>query len=106
MGASDRRKNNRQRKRLASGRLMTWKGDFIVDFSIIDMSEKGARLRLHERYRLPDMLRFFCDHDDSIWEGRLAWLRQPDMGIEFIRRLDQSPKSSSPSRYNYHYARS
>ena len=106
MGASDRRKGNRQRKRLASGRLMTWKGEFIVDVTIVDMSGKGARLRLHERHRLPDMLRLFCDHDDSLWEGRLAWLRQPDMGIEFIRRVDLTSKTPSPSLYNYQYARS
>ncbi len=81
--SGDKRTETRKRTRLRSGKILDGTGKFLIDCQIHNRSERGARLILFARVKLPRRIRLFSDLDGELLEGAVAWQRGQNVGVTF-----------------------
>jgi len=80
---ANRRRARRRRTRLRSGKVCTLDDLFLADCLIFDRSPMGVRIRLAQRTRLPELVKFFDDELRLLKVARIAWRRGNEVGMEF-----------------------
>jgi hypothetical protein len=90
----ERRREERQRTRLRSGKLIDLDGQFIVECQFSDMSPHGAKLRTMETPTLPDRFWLFDDYYKRALLARIAWRNGREIGVELITDPTVTPLDS------------
>jgi hypothetical protein len=76
-----------RRWRLQSGRISAGDGE-LVECTIIDMSETGARVRLGSERRLPARFYLIDEQDGVAYKARLVRSVGQEHGVELLRKFD------------------
>ncbi|REF86081.1 hypothetical protein DES32_2126 [Methylovirgula ligni] len=98
----DKRTEPRKRTRLRSGKILDGTNKFLIDCQINNRSERGARLILFARIKLPRRIRLFSDLDGELLEGAIAWQRGQNVGVTFPpqTRVNLTPAQITALRKN------
>lgn len=83
----ERRSKARQRV-LLSGVLTHGPAGMTLDCAVRDLSDTGARIRLTAPEDIWPPAALLILKTDQAYEARVAWRRDADIGLEFIRPLD------------------
>lgn len=76
----EKRRQQRRRTRLRSGKVLDRGNRFLVDATILDRSSGGLRLRLARDCPAPEFFHLFDDETGLIFSARIAWRRQALLG--------------------------
>lgn len=82
--SQERRKEERQRTRLRSGKIVGLDGRFIIECQFSDIGPRGAKLRTAETPTLPERFWLFDDYYGRALLARIAWRDSREMGVELI----------------------
>lgn len=80
----ERRREERQRTRLRSGKIVGLDGRFIIECQFADIAPHGVRLRTVEVPTLPERFWLFDDFYGHALLARVAWRNGGEMGVELI----------------------
>ncbi len=80
----ERRREERQRTRLRSGKIVDLDGRFVVECQFIDIAPHGAKLRIRESVYLSERFWLFDDYYARALLARLAWRKERELGVELI----------------------
>ncbi|CUW45718.1 hypothetical protein B3286c2_0843 [Brucella vulpis] len=80
----ERRREERQRTRLRSGKIVNLDGRFVVECQFIDIAPHGAKIRVREALYLPERFWLFDYHYARALLARLAWRKRREFSVEFI----------------------
>ena len=78
------RSEPRVRTRLRGGKLFDQHNKFLIDCSIFDRSNHGARLRLFAIKVLPARLRLYDEACKQVFDAEVAWARGQDVGLRLL----------------------
>ncbi len=95
----DKRKAPRRRV-LKEGKIVFADAMRVIDCTIRDMSEKGARLLVANTVGLPDTFNLFEKSTGLLYPARIAWRQRDAIGIEF-----DGPATNIHDPANKRYAR-
>lgn len=85
INAVDENKRIAKRSRVLKGaKLVNMNNWSLVDCTIRDISETGARLICGDQIAVANLFRFFVPTDNTIQDARVVWRRGELVGIEFI----------------------
>ncbi len=77
---SEKRRDQRRRTRLRSGKIFDRGNRFLIDATILDRSSGGLRLRLARDCPMPEFFHLFDDEAELVFAARVAWRRQAIVG--------------------------
>ena len=80
---ADRRGDQRRRTRLRSGKIITDKGQFVIECLIVDRSSFGGKLRLPKIWPLPARVMLYDDQSGELFHATVIWRRDRETGIRF-----------------------
>ena len=80
----ERRKEERQRTRLRSGKIIDLDGRFIIECQFCDIAPHGARLRVIEVPNLPERFWLFDDHYARAILAQIVWRQKREIGVRLI----------------------
>ena len=83
---ADRRRARRRRTRLRSGKILDLGNGFMIECQIYDRSEKGVRVRLLADIPAQPVIRLYEDDPERLCDARVAWRKDFELGLCFIRR--------------------
>jgi two-component system cell cycle response regulator len=95
----DKRKIPRRRV-LKEGKIVFADGLRVLDCTIRDMSEEGARLLIANTVGLPDNFQLFEKASGMLYPASIAWRQQNAVGVHF-----EGPASSIHDPANKRFAR-
>jgi hypothetical protein len=78
---------------LKGAKIVAMKQWTLVDCTVRDMSETGARIVCGDQMAVATEFRFLLPSENSIRDARVIWRRDDAIGIEFT-----SPKTRAPVR--------
>lgn len=81
--SQERRKEERQRTRLRSGKVIDLDGRFIIECQFSDIAPHGARLRITEFPSLPERFWLFDDHYARALLAQIVWREKREVGVQF-----------------------
>jgi hypothetical protein len=93
---SERRVHQRRRV-IKGGKVIFNRGQSIIDCSIRDLSNGGARLVMPDTTIMPHDFRLQM-HDGRILQCELRWARNGTFGVSFSGRLEAAPPFSEPAQ--------
>ena len=94
MQLNEAEENKRVAKRsrvLKGAKLVNMNNWSLVDCTIRDMSETGARLICGDQVAVANVFRFHVPSDNTIQQARVVWRRGELLGIEFIGEKTVAP---------------
>ena len=91
----DRRKSQRRRVHLRSGKLIDREGGFLSDCRVADLGKGGVALVLPAAITLPGALRFYDDCDGMMQEARIAWRENGALGLALTARVPAKGRRES-----------
>ena len=80
----ERRREERQRTRLRSGKIVGLDGRFIIECQFSDIAPHGAKLRTVEVPTVPERFWLFDDYYGRALLARVAWRDGREMGVELV----------------------
>ncbi|MGD0763618.1 MAG: PilZ domain-containing protein [Roseiarcus sp.] len=80
----DLRSEPRARTRLRSAKLFDQRNKFLVECSIFDRSNHGARLKLFAVTVLPARFRLYDEGCKQLFDAQIAWARGQDVGVRLL----------------------
>ena len=95
----DKRKTPRRRV-LKEGKIVFADGLRVIDCTIRDMSENGARLLIANTLGLPDTFRLYEKSSGLLYPASIAWRQSNAIGVHF-----KGPATSIHDAANKRYAR-
>ena len=69
---------------LKRGQVRIDGGKSLIDCTIRDLTETGAKLRFEDVFPLPLQFELFIVDTKSIWPARCAWQKGNEAGVEFL----------------------
>lgn len=88
--SNNKRAAHRQRV-LKSAKIVSMNQWSLIDCTVRDMSETGAKLMVADPMTIPNLCRFLLPADNTIRDARVAWRRDGSVGIEFIGEKEKAP---------------
>ena len=82
--SNERRRDIRHRAFLA-GKLYFNDRLNVVDCTIRDISDNGARLYIPQTVLIPDMVELHIPQKDQAWKALVTWRRGAEIGVEYQR---------------------
>jgi len=70
---------------LKRGQVRIDGGKSLIDCTIRDLTETGAKLRIEDAFPLPPLFELFIVDAKAVWPARNAWQKGVDVGVEFFR---------------------
>lgn len=100
----DRRRESRRRTRLRPGKLVTEGGQFLCDCTVVERSERGARIRALSPVDvlLPEDLFLFEEIESYKHRARIVWANGAELGLAFLSagiEVDTSERHRIAGRY-------
>jgi hypothetical protein len=68
---------------LKDGKIVMLNNWSVVDCTIRDQSENGARLRCRDPAAVPNVFRLLIPHDHTIRDAEVVWRRDDQVGVRF-----------------------
>jgi hypothetical protein len=87
--AIDSRAHPRIQTRL-TGRLLSQDGRYNCICTVADVSEGGARVRLHDYHLAPSRVFLFLAESGQFFECEVRWRRDGEVGLRFIDAVPSS----------------
>jgi hypothetical protein len=84
--SAERRREARLRTRLREGLLYEGRR-LVCDCVVIDRSRHGARIRTSRPLRSVQKLRFFDTYEQVLYEARVVWQKDTEVGLELAMRF-------------------
>lgn len=81
---SDDRRSNKRIKTLKTGQIIFDNKQCVMDCSVYDLSDTGARLRPNDLQILPEEFELKLS-DGRSFACKVSYVRAPDVGVGFIR---------------------
>ncbi len=78
--SNEKRKDQRRRTRLRSGKIVDRANRFLIEAAILDRSSSGLRLRLGRDCAIPESFHLFDDETELVFAARIVWRRQALVG--------------------------
>jgi hypothetical protein len=69
---------------LKRGQVRIDGGKSLIDCTIRDLSETGAKLRFENVFPLPAQFDLFIVDANAVWPARNAWQKGAEAGVEFL----------------------
>ncbi len=79
----DSRAEHRSRT-LKRGQVRIDGGKSLIDCTIRDLTETGAKLRFEDVFPLPQQFDLFIVDAKAVWPARSAWQKGNEAGVEFL----------------------
>ena len=70
---------------LKRGQVRIDGGKSLIDCTIRDLTETGAKLRFDDAFPLPPQFELFIVDAKAVWPARNAWQKGTEAGVEFFR---------------------
>ncbi len=70
---------------LKRGQVRLDGGKSLIDCTIRDLTETGAKLRFEDVFPLPQQFDLFIVDANAVWPARTAWQKGNETGVEFFR---------------------
>ena len=83
---ADRRRVQRRRTRLRSGKILDLANGFVIECQIYDRSEIGVRVRLLADIPRQSVIRLYEDDPERLRDARIVWRKDCELGLCFVRR--------------------
>jgi hypothetical protein len=80
---------------LKSAKIVSMNGWSVMDCTVRDLSDTGAKLLCADPLSIANVFRFLVPSDNSMRDARVVWRRDGMLGIEFT-----SEKIKAPLRKN------
>jgi PilZ domain len=71
----------------------------LIDCTVRDLSETGAKLLCADPLTIPNEFRFLLPAENTIREARVAWRRDGMVGIEFTSEKTKAPMRKLSSSF-------
>lgn len=96
LAGGERRDGARRRVRLRTGRALDGNGRFLCEATIVDLSQRGARLRLADPAALPATLWLYDEAAGLAVEARVARRTAQEAGLALgaWKRLEELPAAT------------
>jgi hypothetical protein len=103
----EKRRHQRRRTRLRSGKVLDDRNRFLIDAAILDRSSGGLRLRLARDWPVPEFFHLFDDETQLIFAARVAWRRQALLGalVDPGGPVDATPRQIAALRGKFYAMR-
>ena len=69
---------------LKRGQIKINGGKSLIDCTIRDLTETGAKLRFENVFPLPEQFELFIVDAKAVWPARSAWQKGTEAGVEFF----------------------
>ena len=89
--AEDNSRISRRSRVLKGAKLVHMKNWSLVDCTIRDMSETGARIICGDQYSVADEFRFLVPSDNTIQPAKVVWRKDNMLGIIFTGEKTRAP---------------
>lgn len=80
-----------RRRVLKAAKIVYANSTFVVDCTVRNMSDTGAKLRVDPSVQIPDTFQLFLKSDGLVYECVSKWRRNGELGVEFT----SAPRSVS-----------
>jgi PilZ domain len=91
MARSEDKRRARRMRTLKDGKIVTLNNRSVIDCSVRDWSETGAKIRCHDQAAVPNEFRLMMPADNSIRDARVVWRREDFLGILFTSQARTAP---------------
>jgi PilZ domain len=92
MNAADENNRISRRARVLKGaKLVDMRNWSLVDCTVRDMSDTGARIVCGDQFAIANEFRFLIPSDNTIQNARVVWRRGDLLGIEFVGEKSRAP---------------
>jgi PilZ domain len=96
----DEKRKTARRRVLKEGKIIFADGMRVIDCTIRDLSDSGARLLIASTVGIPDTFHLFEKSSGMIYPATVVWRQSSAIGVEF-----HGPPSSVHDSANRRYAR-
>jgi hypothetical protein len=90
MGTIDKRQAPRRRV-LKDGKIVLMNNWSVVDCSVRDISETGARIRCDNPSAVPNTFRLLMPFDNTIRDAQVVWRGENLFGVTFTGPIKRAP---------------
>ncbi|MDD7908929.1 PilZ domain-containing protein [Pseudovibrio exalbescens] len=87
----DERRRSRRRRTLKEGRVVFNDHSVVIDCTIRDLSDEGARLLLETTQDIPDEFFLYIVQHRQRAKVEVRWRTGDAMGVEFVSALEEFP---------------
>ena len=87
----ENKRNAKRMRVLKSAKLVNMNNWSLVDCTIRDMSETGARIICGDQMAVANEFRFLVPSDNTICNAKVVWRRGELLGIEFTSEKTRAP---------------
>jgi PilZ domain len=92
MEAVEENSRIKRRSRVLKGaKLVDMRNWSLVDCTVRDMSDTGARIVCGDQFAIANEFRFLIPSDNTIQNARVVWRRGDLLGIEFVGEKSRAP---------------
>lgn len=99
MESPERRKTHRKRM-LQGGKIVYGRSALLIDCTIRDLSDEGARLKVTNAHDVPDNIRLFNSGDNTVVDARVVWRSPREIGIVFNGKVTPISEVDDPKIRN------
>ncbi|KXF76000.1 pilus assembly protein PilZ [Paramesorhizobium deserti] len=101
---AEKRRSERRRTRLRSGKLVNIDGSFLIECQLHDIAGGGAKIRVADPRAVPDRFWLFDDHYAQALFAEVVWRDGLELGVRFcddpaIQPLGEARLSKLASKY-------
>ena len=89
--AYDDKRSARRMRVLKDGKIVTMNNLSVIDCTVRDLSDTGARLRCQDQRAVPDEFRLLFPHERSIRPAKVVWRTHDQVGITFTGPAKPAP---------------
>ena len=88
---AEKRRQDRKRTRLRSGKLVTLDGHFLTECQFQNIAHGGARIRLIGSCAVPARFWLFDDQYCGALITEVVWHKEPEFGVRFVQDPSVEP---------------
>jgi len=88
---TEKRRQERKRTRLRSGKLVTLDGRFLTECQVENIARGGAKIRLVGPCVVPKRFWLFDDQYCGALITEVVWQREPELGVRFVQDPNVTP---------------
>ncbi|WP_420960861.1 PilZ domain-containing protein [Brucella sp. IR073] len=92
---TEKRRSERRRTRLRSGKLVDLNGRFLIECQMHDIAGEGAKLRVADPRKVPDRFWLFDDFYARALIAETVWRNGLELGVRFRHNPEIPPLSET-----------
>lgn len=87
----DNKRRARRFRVLKQGKIILPNGMTVIDCTVRDLSETGARLLCGDHGAIPNTFRLVFPYDRTMRETEVIWRRPDQLGVRFTSEVTRAP---------------